>query len=78
MITDENASLETKDKNKTISCKCYFQPFKGYAFAVIAAANYCVGNIIVKLAKKLKPTDHLIILYGIQFVSMLGKIYSNK
>ena len=68
-------SPETKVKNNKKRCKCSLGPFKGYFYGVLAAAFYCVGNVIVKLVNGLSPTDHLITFYGLQFIVMLGKLY---
>lgn len=46
--------------------------FKGYLFGILAAANYCVGNIVVKWANDFTPTDHLVVLYAVQLVCLIG------
>lgn len=73
MIANQNSSQNNENTDDNNISKCSFGSFKGYAYAVIGAANFCIGNIIVKLDDGLNATDHLTIFYGIQLFAMIGK-----
>ena len=59
-------------KNKNEKSKYSIVPIKGYLYGVIASSNYCVANIMIKMSRELSPTDHLVIMYGIQLIFAIG------
>ena len=63
---------QDSDDNQISKSTSLIEHFKGYLFGILAAANYCVGNIVVKWANELSPTDHLVVLYTVQFIFMIG------
>lgn len=49
--------------------------FKGYLMAVLAAANFCIGNIIMKKANNyvnLSGFDHLVIFFMMTLLTLPG------